>query len=259
MNLIALPLAAARVLFLYRVTKTGQPAPDRFAGVTKRLGTAIKRQVVEVFGQKKMLKWSVPGTAHFFVMWAFFILATVYLEAYGSLLKLLFTGGEGPLDWAIPLVGHWAVLGFLQDFIAVMALFGLATFYWIRLRNAPKDLGRKSRFFGSHLGPAYFTLFMIFNVIWTMFLFRGASSALGNLPYDNGAFVSIGIGNLLDGLSHSTLEVLEGVGLLLHIGVMLAFLIFVLNSKHLHIFLAPLNVLFGRKPVALGAAKPMTI
>ena len=32
---------------------------------------------------------------------------------------------------------------------------------------------------------------------------------------------------------------------------------FVLNSKHLHIFLAPLNVLFGRDPKALGAAKPM--
>ena len=38
---------------------------------------------------------------------------------------------------------------------------------------------------------------------------------------------------------------------------MLAFLIFVLNSKHLHIFVAPLNVLFGRRPVALGAVKPL--
>ena len=38
---------------------------------------------------------------------------------------------------------------------------------------------------------------------------------------------------------------------------MLVFLILVLNSKHLHIFLAPLNVLFGRRPVALGAVKPL--
>ncbi len=261
MNVIALPLAAKRVLFLFRVTKSGQPAPDRVKGVTRRLGTATKRQVVEVFGQKKMLKWSVPGAAHFFVMWAFFILATVYLEAYGSLLKLLFDGGsfeEGEhLSWAIPIVGTWPILGFLQDFIAVMALVGLAVFWAIRLRNQPKQMGRRSRFFGSHLGPAYLTLFMIFNVIWTMFLFRGASAALGTLPYESGAFASIGVGNLLDGLSHSALEVLEGVGLLLHIGVMLAFLIFVLNSKHLHIFLAPLNVLFGRYPIALGAAKPM--
>ena len=257
MNLIVLPLAALRVLFLYRAITIGQPAPDRVRGVTRRMGAAAKRQVVEVFGQQKLLKWSVPGAAHFFVFWAFVILATVYLEAYGSLVKLLFTGGEGPMDWAIPIVGHWPLLGFMQDFIAVMALFGLAAFVHIRLKNAPKTYGRGSRFFGSHLSGAWITLFMIFNVIWTMFLFRGASSALGNLPYESGAFVSIGVGDLLDGLSHGALEVLEGIGLLLHIGVMLAFLLFVLNSKHLHIFLAPLNVLFGREPRALGAAKPM--
>ena len=32
-----------------------------------------------------------------------------------------------------------------------------------------------------------------------------------------------------------------------------------LNSKHLHIFVAPLNVLFGRRPIALGAVKPMMV
>jgi Fe-S oxidoreductase len=257
MNAVALPLAARRVWFLYRVISSGQPAPDRIEGVTGRMGAALKRQVVEVFGQKKLLKWTVPGAAHFFVFWAFLILATVYLEAYGSLLKLLFTGGDGALDWAIPIVGDWAILGFVQDFIAMMAFLGILTFVYIRVKQAPDHLGRRSRFFGSHLSGAWITLFMIFNVIWTMFLFRGASAALGNLPYQNGAFISIGLGKVLDGLAHGPLEALEGVGLLLHIGVMLVFLIFVLNSKHLHIFVAPLNVLFGRQPVALGAAKPM--
>jgi Fe-S oxidoreductase len=255
LNLIALPIAGRRVWFLDRLITSGQPAPDRVEGVTGKVGAAVKRQLVEVLGQKKLLKWSVPGAAHFFVFWAFVILATVYLEAYGALLALAF--GADQLDWAIPLVGHWPVLGFLQDFIAMMAFFGICVFVWIRLRNAPKDLGRRSRFFGSHLAGAWITLFMIFNVIWTMFLFRGASSALGNLPYDSGAYISIGVGNLLDGLPHRTLEFLEGIGLLLHIGVMLIFLIFVLNSKHLHIFVAPINVLFGRRPVALGAVKPM--
>ena len=123
----------------------------------------------------------MPGAAHFFVFWAFIILATVSLEAYGSLLKLLFHGGSlddaVALSWAIPIVGHWAVLGFLQDFIAMMAFFAIGVFVWIRLKNAPKDLGRRSRFFGSHLSGAWITLFMIFNVIWTLFLFRGASPA----------------------------------------------------------------------------------
>ena len=48
---------------------------------------------------------------------------------------------------------------------------------------------------------------------------------------------------------------LETVGLLLHIGVMLTFLDHRAHSKHLHIFLAPLNVLFKRTTdVALGAS-----
>src|SRR5512141_2590650 len=96
MNAIALPLAARRVWFLERLITSGQPAPGRVEGVTKRAGSAIKTQVVEVFGQRKLLKWSVPGAAHFFVFWAFLILATVYLEAYGSLFQ------EG---FAIPVVG----------------------------------------------------------------------------------------------------------------------------------------------------------
>ena len=170
MNAIALPLAARRVNFLYRVISNGQPAPDRIEGVTGRVGAALKRQLVEVFGQKKLLKWSVPGAAHFFVFWAFVILGTVYLEAYAVLIA------RDP-EWSWFVFGNWAVLGFLQDFIAVMCLVGIGTFWWIRIVNNPKNQGRGSRFFGSHLGPAYFTLFMIFNVLWSLFLFRGAVEA----------------------------------------------------------------------------------
>ena len=249
-NVIALPIAARRVVWLIRLIRSGQPDPGRVAGVTGRLGRAVKNQLVEVFGQQRLLKWTVPGAAHFFVFWAFVILGSVYVEAYGVLLI--------SDDFAIPLIGRWELLGFLQDLIAVLAVVSLGVFAQIRLKNAPEKLGRKSRFKGSHLGGAWLVLFMIFNVIWTMFLFRGAASAAGNLPYDSGAFLSVALGNLLDGLSEDAVHALEGIGLLLHIGVMLVFLVIVLNSKHLHIFVAPLNVLFKRQPVALGAAKPLT-
>jgi len=248
MTAVALPFAAKRIAFLYRLITSGEPAPGRVENVKGNVGEAIKGQLVEVLGQRKLLKWSVPGAAHFFVFWAFLILATVYLEAYGALFNP---------EFAIPVIGRWPILGFAQDFIAVMALVGLVVFAQIRLKNSPEKLGRKSRFKGSHLGGAWLVLFMIFNVIWTMFLFRGAASATGNLPYESGAFVSDAVGSLLDGLGESAVETLEHVGLLLHIGVMLVFLIIVLNSKHLHIFVAPLNVMFKRKPVALGALQPM--
>jgi Fe-S oxidoreductase len=248
MTAIALTFAGRRAMYLYRLITSGQPAPDRVSGVTARMGRAVKTQLVEVFGQRKLLKWSIPGAAHFFVFWAFVILGSVYLEAYGA----LFDPG-----FHIPLIGEWEILGFAQDFIAVMCLLGIITFAVLRIQQSPQRLGRKSRFSRSHTGGAWLVLCMIFNVLWTLFFFRSAASALGNLPYDSGAFVSIALGNLLDGLSHNTLEVMEGLGLLLHIGVMLVFLIDVLHSKHLHIFLAPLNVLFKRQPVALGSAKPL--
>ncbi len=252
LNAIILPLAAKRGLFLYRLISHGQPAPDRMENVTKRTAVAIGGQLREVLGQRRLLKWTIPGIAHSFVMYAFLILATVYVEAYGVLLS------RDP-DWHFLFIGTWGPLGFAQDLIAVLCLVGLVMFYFIRMRNQPEKLGRKSRFSGSHLGGAYLVLFMIFNVIWTMFLFRGAVAARvieegTDEGYGKAAFVSYGLGKVLP---NSTF--LIGLGLILHIGVMLVFLIDVLHSKHLHIFLAPLNVMFKRPDgsLALGAVKPM--
>ena len=239
MTVIALAVSGRRAFWIYKLIRSGQPANDRTDG----LGQRVRAQFVEVFGQRKLLKWSVPGLAHAFTFYAFVILATVYVEAYGALFDP---------EFAIPLIGRWAVLGFLQDTIAVLALVSLVVFSVIRIRNAPERKQRASRFYGSHTGGAWLILFMIFNVLWTMFLFRGPASALGYLPYESGAWASIGIGNLLSGLSEPALEVLETVGLLLHIGVMLVFLIIVAFSKHLHIFTAPINVSAKRFPKALG-------
>ncbi len=94
-------------------------------------------------------------------MWAFFILLSVYLEAYGSLFDE---------DFHIPLIGTWVVLGFLQDFIAVAALVAIITFAIIRVRNDPERKERASRFYGSHTGGAWLILLMISLVIVTMFV-----------------------------------------------------------------------------------------
>ena len=61
MNLIALPIAGKRIGFLYRLITSGQPAPDRVENVRERVGETVKDQLVKVLGQKKLLKWSVPG------------------------------------------------------------------------------------------------------------------------------------------------------------------------------------------------------
>ena len=64
----------------------------------------------------------------------------------------------------------------------------------------PARKSRDSRFYGSHTGAAWLVLFMIFNVIWTMFLFRGAVEArdMGTSHgYGKAAFVSYLLGKVL--------------------------------------------------------------
>ncbi|MET0457310.1 MAG: (Fe-S)-binding protein, partial [Mycobacterium sp.] len=246
---VVLGFAAKRVMFLVHLISSGQPTIDEGArkdDLKKRITT----QFTEVFGQTRLLKWSIPGIAHFFTMWGFFVLASVYLEAYGVLFNP---------EFHIPFVGRWDALGFLQDFFALAVLLGIVAFSIIRLRSEPKEYGRDSRFYGSHTGGAWLILFMIFNVVWTYALFRGAAvNSLGEaFPYGWGAFLSHGVGAALAPLGQPANHVIETVALLLHIGVMLVFLLIVLHSKHLHIGLAPVNVTFKRLPNGLGPLLPM--
>ncbi len=249
MTAVVLVFAAKRVLWLTKLISSGQKVGDE-RGRKNDLVKRFLNQNKEVFAQSKLLKWSIPGIAHFFTMWGFFVLATVYVEAFGVLFDP---------EFHIPFVGRWAVLGFLQDFFALMVLLGILTFAIIRLTREPKKLGRESRFYGSHTGGAWEILFMIFLVIATYVLFRGAAvNVLGEeFPYQSGAFLSDGMAWLLAPLGATANMWIETLALMGHIGVMLVFLLIVLHSKHLHIGLAPINVTFKRLPDGLGPLLPM--
>jgi Fe-S oxidoreductase len=242
---VAFALAGRRVLVLYRLGRAGQPVEP---GRTRDLGTRLWTVVTEVLGQRKLLKWSVPGAAHFAVFWGFVILAATIVEGYGALFQR---------DFHIPLIGTDTWLGFLEDLFIVAVLVGLVAFAVIRLRQNPERAGRRSRFFGSHLGAAWFVLFMIFNVMWTLLLYRSAQINTGNFPFPHGAFASEAVARLLRPLGRTANDILETVGILGSLGVVLAFLVLVVYSKHLHIFLAPVNVAVSRRPRGLGPLLPI--
>jgi hypothetical protein len=67
MTAVVLLFAARRVLWLTNLIRSGQPTSDE-GGRKDNLGTRITTQITEVFGQTRLLKWSVPGLAHFFTM-----------------------------------------------------------------------------------------------------------------------------------------------------------------------------------------------
>ena len=248
MTVAAAAIAGRRLWWLGRLGLAGQPAPERLEFARQHPGRDAGVQAEEVFGQRKLLKWTVPGVAHFVTFWGFIILIFTIIEAYGDLFSRTF---------AIPGIGHSFALGFLEDLFAVLVLAGIVTFAVIRLRNDPKREGRASRFAGSHTGAAWLVLGMIFLVVATLLLYRGAQINTGVFPYAHGAFASQIVGHWLHPLGTGVNSVLEAVFILGQLAVILAFLVLVVHSKHLHIFLAPLNVLFSRRPDALGALEPM--
>jgi len=248
LTVAAAAIAGRRLFWLYRLATSGQPAPERIEAVRKHPGRDAEVQATEVFGQRKLLQWTVPGIAHFLTFWGFIILVLTIIEAYGDLFSKMF---------AIPGIGHWAFIGFLEDLFAVAVLAGIATFTVIRLRANPKSEGRKSRFSGSHTGAAWITLLMIFLVVATLLIYRGAQIDTGDFPYAHGAFASQIVGHWLHPLGKSANMAIETTFILLQIAVILAFGVFVTYSKHLHIAIAPLNVLFSRRPNALRALPPM--
>ena len=245
---IAAAVAGRRLWWLYRLARAGQPAPERVAAVRQHPGRDVEIQATEVVGQRKLLQWSVPGVAHALTFWGFIVLLLTIIEAYGDMFSRSF---------AIPGIGHWAFIGFIEDLFAVGVLAGIITFAVIRLRADPKREGRESRFAGSHTGAAWFVLLMIFLVIATLLLYRGAQISTGYFPYPHGAFASQVVGHWLAPLGAGVNSVLETTFILAQLAVILAFGVFVTYSKHLHIALAPVNVLFSRRPDGLRALQPM--
>src|ERR1017187_929467 len=113
LTVVALAIAGRRMWWLKRLAFSGQPAPERVAAGREAPGRGIEPQAAEVIGQRKLLKWTVPGAAHAATFWGFIVLILTIIEAYGDLFSRTF---------AIPGIGHWAWIGFGEDLFAVGVL-----------------------------------------------------------------------------------------------------------------------------------------
>jgi Fe-S oxidoreductase len=235
--------AARRIVFLVGLLRKAQPMPDRVAGV----GTTLRLMLTKVLGQRKILQWTAPGVLHVFIFWGFIVLQTHTLEAVGE----IFDPG-----FHIPFLGPGTaraeVFGFVQDLFTLLVLVGVVGFALIRFAQSPARAGRGSRFAGSHLDEGWYVLLAEFALLYTVLILRGARYAEGTLPYPQGAFLSRFVGERLSGIGEGDLEVLAAVFLVAHVVTFAGFLVYTLNSKHLHVFTIPFNVALARQPKALG-------
>jgi Fe-S oxidoreductase len=207
----------------------------------------IARELKVVFAQQKLLKWPFPGLMHAFIFWGFLILFTTILEAFGAVFV------EG---FALPIVGRWGPLGFVQDLFVLLVLTGIVMALYIR------KVQRPGRFRGSHLREADYILMAISGIMLTILGLRATEIALGRLPYPPGAAFasSFAASHLFDGMSHTALTAWNTACLWAHSLLILGFLVYIGYSKHLHIVTAPINVLFSAAPSRPpGALKPVDI
>jgi hypothetical protein len=99
LTVAAFALAGRRLWWLTRVGRTGQPAPERLEAVRSHPGRDAETEATEVLGQRKLLKWTVPGIAHAFTFWGFLVLTLTIIEAYASLFDKKFPG-----------IDHWTFI-----------------------------------------------------------------------------------------------------------------------------------------------------
>jgi Fe-S oxidoreductase len=234
-----LAITVMRVQWLARLVWAGADIPPERRPT---VAGAIKAQLVDVAAQRKLFKRPLSGWAHAFTFWAFVALLLTIIEAYGALFER---------DFALPLIGRSAALGFIEDLFGVLVLVALVIFTAIRIAQSPARLDRRSRFYGSHVDQAFIVLGMIFLVIATLFLYRGAQIAAGVFPMqEHGwwAFASKATSYICpDSLTFETVFIIG------QIAAVMGFLILVLYSKHMHIFTAPINASLKRHPKGLGA------
>jgi Fe-S oxidoreductase len=221
---VAIVLFARRALFLYRLLRMGKPVA-RFDDLTGR----AQAEAVVVVGQSKLLQRLGPGLMHAAIFWGFIVLfPTIFIAMIGVV------DAHATLPW----LGRLGWYALLVDIFAFLVLAGVIAAFIIRKVQRPK------RFAGSHVLEADAILLLIAGIVVSLFVWHASRIAIALNEYP-AAWAPIS--NLLaQALPQSWAPYLERAAVWTHVLIILSFLVYLPYSKHLHIFLAAVNVFFGR-------------
>lgn len=231
---ISATLFGRRALKLYRLVRSGKPAP-RFDMVSAR----VRAEATDVVGQRKLLQRLLPGLMHAAIFWGFLVLfPTIFIAMIGAV------DPHATLPW----LGAQGWYALLVDVFALLALAGVITAFVIR------KVLRPARFKGSHLGEADLILGLIAGIVVSLLLWHASQIALGWNDYPaKWAPISTAIANVLP---RAARPYLERAAVWAHVLIILSFLVYLPYSKHLHILVAAFNVYFGRTR-ARGRLEPV--
>jgi Fe-S oxidoreductase len=228
-------LFATRVRLLAGLVQRAAPT-HREGDIPRR----ARNEAEIVLGQRKLLQRLGPGLLHAFIFWGFLVLVpTILIALIGVVDK------HDTLPW----LGHQGWYALLVDIFCVLVLAGVIGALWIRKVQRPE------RFEGSHLGEADLILALIATIVISLLLWHATRIALHINDWPaSWSPVSNALSKLF--ADNQTTKVLERVFVWIHVLTILGFLAYLPRSKHLHIFVAAVNVWFGRTK-ALGRLEPL--
>lgn len=217
-------LVVALALFAYSLTRRIQYL--LLGRSERRLDHPVRRTggfLVLVFGQKKLLKERV-GIIHFFIFWGFIVIAFGTLQIFGEGLR------EG---FSLPLIGDSRGFYLLTDILSVLVLVAVVVAAYIRYVVRPARLKANLE--------AAIILALIFALIVVGLFYSGLSYALAPRESHSLAFMAVAISGLVDAARVSGVEVARDILWWLHAVLLLGFLVYIPNSKHLHLMACPFN------------------
>ncbi|MDY0322892.1 MAG: (Fe-S)-binding protein [Candidatus Carbobacillus sp.] len=213
-------LVKSRYLFI----RLGQPVQD----APRALGERLKHVWINVFGQKKLLKDKKSGLMHVAYFYGFIIIQFGALDLF---LKGLIPGTHLP----VPFYDWFLWFEEVTVFIVLIALlFGIYRRYIERLKRLEQSL---------KAGLVYIFLGII---LLTVMLSGGLEMIATHTPPTPYRPISSAIAYVFSGMSAQTATVLYYVVWWIHLLDLLAFLVYIPQSKHAHLIAAPINVFLKR-------------
>ncbi|HEY6101893.1 MAG TPA: (Fe-S)-binding protein [bacterium] len=228
----ALWIAARKLWLVYRLIRLGS-GPVPLAGI----GVRLRDLVVQVGGHSKVLRRLASGVMHLFIFWGFLVLLTTIVQAFGEALLR---------GWTLPWIGHVRWFVFLQDLFIGLVLAGIAISLYLRLVVRPRRLATQNPF------SAYLILGLIGGIMITLLLARATSIARETPSWAPGAFLSRSVAAWFSGVSPATVRGIYEAAWWMHLGIVLYFLTWIPEGKHLHLITLIPNV-FLRKARPRGA------
>src|SRR2546427_4061190 len=237
-SLAAIASFPTRARELYRILRLG-PTENRFDHIPERI-----RGVLSYVGlHTRMFRNVYSGTLHLFIFYGFVVLLTAIIQAFG---EGIFPG------FSLPPIGGTTWIAFLQDLFGILVLVGVLMALVNRLIIRPRQ------FHESNEIDALIILGLIATIMIGMLGQNAARVAEGGDPSAAWRPVSSLIARAFEGFGWQGTAAIPAheVSYWMHILAVLAFLVYIPSSKHLHIIVAIPNVFFRKLPPKVGAALP---